>query len=470
VKILVAIPHNGERTRQFIEPVMAEYRAMTHDVDFVVMSDVPKSFGPGVDVLVGLPAKDPWSLPFTHKRYFADRVDDYDAFIYSEDDILVTQRNVDAFFEVTPHLRDDEIAGFFRVEKRPDGATSYDMVHAYYRWDSTSVRERGGELYAHFTNEHAAVYILTQDHLRRAIASGGFLVEPYQYRYDLLCTCATDPYTSCGMTKLICLTRLKDFEVHHIPNKYLDVYGVDEAEMAAQVGKLRALAHPSTNGAAKPMFEVETRMPKALGSKTLHVKIDAPLVDLLPASARDVLVVGCGGGRTEAAMIARGKRVTALPVDPVTGAGAARRGVEVVRSLDDLAGRTFDCLVFPDVLQLTPDPVALLTQYRPMLADGGTVIVSAPNLGDLKTRWRRLRRAEGYRDLDDFDRVGVHPVSRRLLERWLRRAGYAVERSAPVNTPKRQRLNDVSLGLFSNLLADRWLMTARASDGSGRNS
>lgn len=469
MKILIAIAHYGDRTRQFIDRVMDEYRAMTHDVRFVVLSNIPKDFGPGVEVLVGLPAKDPWSLPFTHKQFFADRVNDFDAFIYSEDDILVTQRNVDAFMEVTPHLAEDEIAGFMRIEKYADGSPSYDMVHSYYRWDPTSVRERGGELFARFTNEHAAVYILTRDHLKRAIDSGGFLVEPYQYRYDLLCTAATDPYTSCGMTKLICLTRLGDFEVHHIPNKYIGTFGIDADEMQTQIATLKTLAHGSTNGQVRPLFEVETRMPKAIGSKTLHVVVDTALVDRIPDAAEDVLVVGCGGGRTEALMIERGKKVTALPVDPVTGASARYRGVDVIdgsldQAIEQLAGRRFDCIVFPDVLQLTLQPVELLRRFKPLLNEKGVVIASSPNLGGLNLQWRRLRGEKGYRDMHAFDRVGVQAASRRVMARWLRDAGLNVTEAAPRMTAKRQKLARLSLGLMTDLLANRWLMTATADE------
>ncbi len=43
-----------------------------------------------------------------------------------------------------------------------------------------------GETYAQFTNAHSACYILTRDQLRRAIASGGFMTEPYAGEYDML--------------------------------------------------------------------------------------------------------------------------------------------------------------------------------------------------------------------------------------------------------------------------------------------
>ena len=66
--------------------------------------------------MVGLPTKDPWSLPFGYKTIFGERMSQYDLFIYSEDDTLITERNIDAFVKVTKILPEEYIAGFIRHE------------------------------------------------------------------------------------------------------------------------------------------------------------------------------------------------------------------------------------------------------------------------------------------------------------------------------------------------------------------
>src|ERR1044072_6808542 len=93
------------------------YQAMSLPIDIVVLSEEPKDLQPGVEVRVGLPAKNPWSLPFAHKQLFADNIDKYDLFIYSEDDIGVSEMNLLAFLDASRKRRDDEIAGFMRYEK-----------------------------------------------------------------------------------------------------------------------------------------------------------------------------------------------------------------------------------------------------------------------------------------------------------------------------------------------------------------
>jgi hypothetical protein len=160
---------------------------MPFSIDVIIISNIDKPPSPDVGCLVGLPNDNPWSLPFAHKRIFADRLQEYDLFIYTEDDILITQRNILAFQEVSAVLGTEEIAGFFLVEYGPNGETNYCQVHGHFRWESSSVRARGPYVLAHFTNEHSACYMLTRQQLAKALASGGFLVEPHEGKYDLLC-------------------------------------------------------------------------------------------------------------------------------------------------------------------------------------------------------------------------------------------------------------------------------------------
>ena len=100
-------------------------------------------------------------------------------------------------------LGQDEIAGYLRYELCQDGTVSLPDVHGTFYWKPQSVRRRGSYTVAEFTNEHAAFYVLTQAQLKRAIDSGGYLQGPYEGRYDMLCTAATDPYTSCGLRKVV---------------------------------------------------------------------------------------------------------------------------------------------------------------------------------------------------------------------------------------------------------------------------
>src|SRR5882672_4896242 len=91
LRALVAIASFGTANDRFLQRLIREYRAMPFDIDIVVLSNLDKAVGTGVEVVVGLPTRNPWSLPFAHKKIFVDRVKKYDLFIYSEDDTLITE-------------------------------------------------------------------------------------------------------------------------------------------------------------------------------------------------------------------------------------------------------------------------------------------------------------------------------------------------------------------------------------------
>ncbi len=225
MKILVTIANFGTKNDQYLRRLLDEYASMSHEVHTVVLTNVPKSLGDGVEVVVETPQGDPWTFPFAHKKILADRLGDYDIFIYSEDDTLITERNISAFLEVTKVLAVNEIAGFIRSEKSPDGTTYFSTVHNHFHWDPESIVSRGPYTLAFFTNEHSASYILTREQLKRAIKSGGFLTGPHQEKYDLLVSAATDPYTQCNFKKLICISQIEDFVLPHLPSKYIGKLG-----------------------------------------------------------------------------------------------------------------------------------------------------------------------------------------------------------------------------------------------------
>lgn len=467
MKILVAIACYGHNNDAYLQRLIDEYRTMPYQVDIAVVSNIRRELAPGVEVFVGLPAKNPWTLPFAHKKVFAERLERYDLFIYSEDDTLITQRNIEAFLEATRVLPENEIAGFLRTEQAPEGTIYYSTVHRQYHWDARSVCRRGNDVYAFFTNEHGACYLLTQAQLRRAIQSGGFLVPPHEGQYDLLVSAATDPYTQCGMRKLLCVSRLDDFTAKHLTNKYIGKTGVQKSEMDVQIAALLAI---SRNGraAAEPM-RTETRLGTPRWAKHYYEPQRDDLLAHVPADARQVLSIGCGWGKTEEALVRRGVRVVALPLDEVIGACAAARGVEVLaggwEELAALAGkRRFDAAILSNVLHLAEDPRQMLRQTAAALAVGGVVVASCPNVHQLSMRLRKLRGVKEFAKLGDFRAAGVHEASHRAVRGWFRDAGLAVDAQDSIITGRWRKADRWSLGAFPQWWAEE-IVTAGHTSG-----
>ncbi|MCJ9728744.1 bifunctional 2-polyprenyl-6-hydroxyphenol methylase/3-demethylubiquinol 3-O-methyltransferase UbiG [Bradyrhizobium sp. PRIMUS42] len=427
-RVLVAIASHGTSNDRYLERVIREYGAMSLVIDIVVLSNIDKRATTGVECIVGLPARNPWSLPFAHKNLFAQRRDQYDLFIYSEDDILITERNIRAWLEVTSFLSPDEVAGFLRVEFGEDGERNYPDIHAHFHWDPSSVRRRGDYILAHFTNEHAACFVLTREQLAKALHSGRFDVAPHQGKYDLACTAATDPYTQCGLRKLVPISHLEDFTVHHLTNRYVGRMGIGEEEL----GRQKAILLQIAAGRCSPysLLPTETRLRRAGFSKDYYEPESEATIALVPASARSVLSIGCGSGKTEKRLQARGLHVTAIPLDPVIAAGPAGDGIEMIYAdLDSIGPNrdTYDCVLCLNLLHLAPDPRKLLLRLRSFMHERSIAVIQMPNTMSPRGVRSYLRASLQSRRSSGYEAAGVHFASARKLASWCVESGLRIE-------------------------------------------
>ena len=461
--ILVAIANYGTGNRQHLERLISAYRAMRARVDIVVLSNIPKDLGTGVEVRVGLPSPNPWSLPFAHRKLFIERQRDYDLYIYSEDDTLILQHNIEAFLEAVEQLSDGEIPGFLRSEVAADGSVYISSIHSHFRWRTSSVQRKRGGVYAEFSNEHSACFILTQHQLARAIRSGGFVVEPHQGRHDMLCTAATDPYTQCGMKKLIRLDRIDDFILPHLPNKYVGRMGIHREDLETQKkAMMEILENPALIGRN---FDVEAQSAAAGGNRNCYERPSGEVVESVGRKGWRILSVGCGWGESERALSAKGARVTGIPIDHVFGRMSESRGIEIVQgpalhALELLRPQRFDAILFNGSLHLASNPSELLSSATTLLREGGVVVVKAPNLRD----WRR--RIAQWRARADISGPSSGPSGLRMLpdhkvlHDWLAAIPSAQVRVLPLFSPRRRRLARLAPKIFGPLLASEWLAVA----------
>ena len=459
MRILAVIVNYGRANDRFLAQVLKEYRSMRYDLDIVVISNIAKDLGAGVEVMAGLPTKDPRSLPFASRKIFAERMERYDVFIHAEDDILITEENIDSCLDATAVLPADEIAGFVHAEEDPQGNLYFDPPHASFHWDLSSVRKRSKYTLAHFTNVQSACFMLTLKQLKMAIASGGFLVEPHDGgRYDMIENAANDPYTQCGFTKLVPVSHLKQFTVRHLPaNKWSIRPYRASAEFHRQIDALLSLE--KTGRPKTLLFEPETKVLHRKWSKDYYEPARDGVVAKVPERAQTVLSIGCGWGALEGRLVQKGMRVVGVPMDSVVAACAEAKGVEIVygnfaQARRKLEGEAFDCLLLSSVLHLVEDPVAVLSSYAELLAPGGTVLATAPNFSQVTARWRRFRGAAHYRHVGDYAKTGMHATSPTVIREWFRRSGLSATRFGYVIPEKGELLHRLSLGVAGSLLGE----------------
>jgi 2-polyprenyl-3-methyl-5-hydroxy-6-metoxy-1,4-benzoquinol methylase len=462
VKILVGIANYGTKNKGFLDTVLKEYRSMSYRIDIVVLSNIPKELGSDVEIRVGLPSKNPWSLPFAHRKLFAERSNDYDLFIYSEDDTLITERHIKAFLDVTRILPEHQIAGFLRYEVDTFGRKYYSTVHSHFHWVPGSVRQIGDHSFARFTNDHSACYLLTRKQLKLAIDSGGYLVEPHDERYDLLVSAATDPYTQCGLSKVICISNLQDFELHHLPDIYIGRLGLAEDEFHLQVEALL-----KSNGDPQGrLVSVETKLKQERWSKNYYEQCRKDLIELIPDSMEQVLSIGCGWGATEETLVKKGHKVVAIPLDSIIAVCAKAKGIDMTypdfeKAYEALSSRRFDCIIFSEVLQHFADPVKILSKYTSLLADKGKIIISTPNFGNLK--FSKVLASEGIstKKMKNFDKAGLHLTTPKMVKKWLAQSNLQLVHSIYSAEGRSRPLVPIMPKGLKDLVAEQYLVVAR---------
>ncbi len=87
-----------------------------------------------------------------------------------------------------------------------------------------------------------------------------------------------------------------------------------------------------------------------------------------------------------------------------------------------------DYLIFADVLEHLPDPDAALARCLPLLAPGGHVVVSVPNMRFYTVLARLLADRWAYTDAGVRDRTHLRIFTRCSLEAMLARHGLQTER------------------------------------------
>lgn len=150
----------------------------------------------------------------------------------------------------------------------------------------------------------------------------------------------------------------------------------------------------------------------------------------------DVLDVGCGFATTSQHIAGRGNRVTGIESSAEAVAVARGRVSDVVHAdlqqLDEvtraLAGRRFDVIIFADVLEHLAWPIGILRGYLDLLKDGGSVIVSLPNVGLWSVRLNLLAGRFHYEETGVLDRTHLRFFTRRTARELIEHASLEVVR------------------------------------------
>jgi|TARA_R110000796_G_scaffold53953_1_gene126359 hypothetical protein len=243
ISILAVLVNYGDEQLQYLEQVVKELKSFKkYNVSIVVNSNIPLDIE-GIDQVNVIELNDYQLLPLTCRQVIWDHKDDFDVFLFGENDHLFKEHHIDKYLKYTSILPDNRISGLIQYEENKTGKY-YPAYHANYEWDFDNVEEYEGLKFAHFTNIHQATFILTKEQLHKIGSKYNFTQFFGQSHYSSKCKVNTDIYQFCGMKKMICVSEFGENLIHHLPNIYINgergraVQRSDEKRMNISIKKL----------------------------------------------------------------------------------------------------------------------------------------------------------------------------------------------------------------------------------------
>ncbi len=243
-KILAVLVNYGDEQLNYLQQVVNELKSFEkYKVTVFINSNIPLDMIEGVDEVNIIKLDDYQLLPLTCKQVIWDYKDDFDIFLFGENDHLFKEHHIDKYLEYTSILPKNRIAGLIQYEENENGKY-YPAYHANYDWGYDSIEEYDGKIFAHFTNIHQATFILTQKQLHTIGEIHDFTKFFGNSHYSVKCKVNTDIYQFCGMKKMICISEFDDNLIHHLPNIYIegekgrDKLGNGEDKMKTAINKI----------------------------------------------------------------------------------------------------------------------------------------------------------------------------------------------------------------------------------------
>lgn len=178
---------------------------------------------------------------------------------------------------------------------------------------------------------------------------------------------------------------------------------------------------------------------------------------LVPPNPSVVMDVGCGKGVTSQWLKQIRPNITTIGVEidrTVAAIAATVVDTVLVTDIDDSAealagyqGRV-DLLLLLDVLEHVRDPWVRLAEFRSLLAPGGVVIASIPNVRNLKVLGPLLLKGEWrYQSSGILDRTHLRFFTRRSVIELFTGAGYSIQRIVTTGPLRPSRVKSLPGGL-----------------------
>ena len=138
-------------------------------------------------------------------------------------------------------------------------------------------------------------------------------------------------------------------------------------------------------------------------------------IDKIPQSAR-VLDIGAGSGAIGKRLMEKGfQNLSAVEIDARARDYITPIYKAVHESLNPYKNEKFDLILLLDVLEHTATPEQFLNEILELLAPGGTILISVPNIAHWSIRFSLLFGIFNYTDRGLLDKTHLQFFARKRL-------------------------------------------------------
>ena len=166
-----------------------------------------------------------------------------------------------------------------------------------------------------------------------------------------------------------------------------------------------------------------------------YAHLRAEVIEAIPEGCRTILDVGCGKGTL-------GRWLKENGVKAVWGVELfAPAAEEAKRWLDEVTVGNIeqtplpfppgqvDCIICADVIEHTADPWAVVAKLKPLLAPGGCIVASIPNVGFHRNIRKLIRGEWQYGDEGLLDRTHLRFFTLQTMQELFARNGMTIEKT-----------------------------------------
>ena len=192
-------------------------------------------------------------------------------------------------------------------------------------------------------------------------------------------------------------------------------------------------------------------------------------LELIPASAKKVLDLGCGDGSLGRKIKEKGIQVVGIEYDPEL-VNEARKNLDEVHCLNlekeeiPYPQRYFDCIVCADILEHLRDPLSFLIRLKTFLADDGCIVASIPNIRYHKVISNLLFKGTwDYMDKGILDKTHIRFFTLVNINELLQEAGLStveLKRNIAANSTMRF-FNKICFGRLKETLTYQYYIKAK---------